>query len=129
MRIRLQQHNDMSDIKTALEKTSTMFDGNVKGTYELKTSLKDGRTDWLVRLSVHNSRGEGSAVSHSGRRTSSACWHVWGTFFENLPNGTVVYTRLKDAPFVTVGQDDLWNDYKVGSVYSYTYASQLCDCE
>ncbi len=45
---------------------------------------RDGRYTHTVTLKVHNSRGKGSRLGHSGRRTVSASWEAHRDFLTAL---------------------------------------------
>jgi hypothetical protein len=79
------------------------------------------------RLKVNNSKGIGSAFSHT-KHTGSACWHVHGHFFEELfkiiPGAKVISAKST----VTKGSGN-WEDYNIGSQADPLYASEACGCD
>ena len=68
-----------------------------------------------------------SAMSHSGRMTGSACWHVHGKFFDCL-------FKLRKDIFITSrgSRTDInggnWQDYNIGSQIHPLMASEACAC-
>ena len=83
-----------------------------------------------VRLKVKNSNEAGTLFSATmtrkdgePRRTSSACWHVHGYFFDALNPEAVIRTAgLKVRP------GDEWNDFNAGSLFYPCMQSERCDC-
>lgn len=81
-------------------------------------------------LKVLDSRGPGSAISASGRRTGSACWHVHGHFFDELfainPDAYVISRGVR----VDINGGN-WDDWVIHQSYKYgTFlCSELCDCQ
>jgi hypothetical protein len=114
----------LENVQQAIETINERYDGNVR--FEL-TRIEYGRkVDTVIGvLRVNDSKGKGARRSHSGRRTTSACLHAHGYFFDALPEGTPISTANAT---LTAGQD--WGniDPQVGSLYNPVYMSELCDC-
>ncbi len=127
-----------ADLDAALEKVNEKFGGNV--TY--KRIERTGNNRYQVTLTVKDSRGPGGRLGFPDyrtgkqRRIAAACWHVYGTFFDALPewvsycapvvegwNGNrenVVYRWRKPG--------DEWVDRNIGSVFAPLYYSEACNC-
>lgn len=116
------------DIDKALGVVNDEFDNNVRlNNYQQlsRTGLRH-----RVTLRVIDSKGEGAHISRhmepftgKSRRTTSACWHVHGRFFDALPYGTRITTRGK-----VVMAGDMWDDFNIGSIMYPIYASESCRC-
>jgi hypothetical protein len=100
------------------------FNGNIK----LKNWKEQGRR-LRFTLTVHDSRGPGSRISHTGRRIAAACWHAHGHLFDALfvinPRIWIQATRTRAAR-ITGGN---WQDRNIGSVAQPMLYSEACDCE
>jgi len=69
-------------IEKALDLTNRIFDDNIKW----NRFNQDSKNCFTVTLKVKDSSGKGALEGYSGNRTISACWHVWGTFFQIIFN-------------------------------------------
>lgn len=67
-------------IRQAITNTSAKFDNNIIANRFEQTTF----TVWEVTIKCVSSRGRGAKRGVSERRTSSCCWHAWGTFFDEL---------------------------------------------
>jgi len=117
-----------ADIDKALEAVNRVFGGNIR--IKNYCQLSGTGLRHRVTLRVIDSHGDGAHLSrymeafgHKARHTISACWHVHGKFFDNLPHRTKITSMGK----VTMA-GDLWNDFNVGSVLYPIYASDSCEC-
>ena len=130
----LVKHVTREQLEATLAKVNEQFDGNI---VFKRIQPARGHNRWNVTLTVLDSRGPGGRIGHSGRRISAACWHAYGTFFDNLPE----HARYV-AP-VVVGYDnwgrektkrqecqpgDPWQDWNIGSLMSPLYYSEACQC-
>ena len=66
-------------ISEAIEATSAKYDNNIKA-----NRFDAVRVTYEVTLKCKSSRGKGAKITPQGRHLISCCWHVWGTFFEEL---------------------------------------------
>ena len=112
------------DLDAALEHVNAQYGGNVAfKRIERIGRTRDGAEKWRVTLKTLSSRGPGSRVSASGRRTPAACWHVHGEFFDALPDGVVVESTLG-----TYRPGGYWQDRNIGSRMHAFMFSEACDC-
>lgn len=107
----------LDDLERALHSVNARFDGNVR----MIATLVNNNQDWKVDLKVFDCHGSGAPFRT--RATSQACWHVYGFFFDALPEYAVIVVQGRK-----VRPNDPWHDWKL-SQYRYPfYASQACDC-
>ena len=130
----LVKHVTREQLEATLAKVNEQFDGNLRFK---RIQPARGHNRWNVTLTVLDSRGPGGRIGHSGHRISAACWHAYGTFFDNLPE------QARYVVPVVVGYDrwgrettkrqerqpgDEWQDWNIGSVMSPLYYSEACQC-
>jgi hypothetical protein len=116
------------DIGKALEDTNIEFDSNIRfKRFDYAGKTRQGGDKWNVTLTVHDSRAKGGRRSRSGRRIAAACWHAYGTFRDNLPDGTEVISNTAKGRDVE-HPGDPWQDWNIGSDYYPFYYSDACDC-
>jgi len=121
------------DLSKALERLSKQYDNNIIwNNYE---RLGDKR--FRVTLRVVDSHGKGAKVNYNPftdkhRRSTSACFHVHGKFFDILlaiqPNAIIKTGRTKiykDEFGRTIGN---WEDWNIGSQMYPWYYSEACEC-
>ncbi len=125
----------LTQLYDALRAVNKEFAGNI--TFK-RIDFANGksRTRFNVTLTVKDSSGPGARRGYSGRRVNAACWHVYGTFLDNLPEDaraympTVVYEngrRVMKRRFKAPG--DEWEDWNIGSEWRPLYYSEACDCD
>jgi hypothetical protein len=113
----------VEDLKEALELTTKEFDNNV-----IFNRFPEARGNRLMfTLKVKDSSGEGARVSDSGRKMVSACWHVHGTFFDNLIKVNSE-AEIKSAQSIINSDGGNWRDWQAGSFVNPKMASELCNC-
>jgi len=119
------------DLQAALNIVNEHYGGNVQFLFCRPAGYTRGGSEkHNVRLRVLDRRGPGAqhglhrVKSGERRRTSAACWHVHGTFFDALPTGAEI--RLSQEGLHRPG--DPWRDRQVGSLFDPVYFSDLCDC-
>ena len=110
------------------DKTSGLYGGNVR----LEIRGTSGRA---IRcgLKVHSSKGDGAHRSWQGRRTVSACWHVWRDFlsalFSEYPDA-----RCKTAMADYRGQASFLDKFEmtgmknIGTWMQPVQAREACEC-
>ena len=134
------------DIQKALDLTNKEFDNNI----EFNNFQRLSDTRHRVTLRVKESHGKGARLASyqsalyrkkdcdifrmteddyqwglkHRRHLINACWHVHGTFFDNLPVGTKINTRGN----ITYAGDQ-WEDFNIGSQMFPYYMSEACECE
>lgn len=109
------------DVKDALNTVNLFFGDNIIFNRFDSTSA----TRHQVTLRVESSKGLGFKRGFSGRRTTSACWHVHGVFIDSLP----IKARIFSSPFNKwVKPGDCWNDKNIGSLMNPQKYSDACDC-
>ena len=112
---------NIQDIDKALRETNKLFHNNILFGQQQRT--KHRREVWSIRLRCRDSNGSGHRISYYGRRLISACWHVHKAFFDNLPEGTKINTKvLGRQVFYTGGE---YPDPELGY---RTRLSNLCHC-
>jgi len=123
----LKEYVTIGDIETALEKVNEKYEGNID-TY----GIEEKKYYYLTRLKTKNTEGKGASVSMLGRKTGSACWHVYRDFFKALPEETKVITTT--AGKIITG-DDYWEQRYYDPEFSVIAGlgiairhSQLCFC-
>jgi hypothetical protein len=120
----------------ALEQTNKEYDGNV--IYNEITSINQKGTRHRMTLRVKEAHGKGARLGfyqnpNTGNRRHliSACWHVHGTFFDNLLNiapeaeikaGTLTIYKTINGVF------NNWQDRNIGSQMNPFYFSEACEC-
>ena len=110
------------EILEALGMTQIEYPGLTLNRFD---SLNSRDNRYAVTLRMESSRDKGARRSHSGRRMVSACWHVHGTFMDNMPEGTEIVSLGRKCH---AGVDD-WYDWNAGSIMYPVYISELCDCQ
>jgi len=116
------------DIDHALDSVNQRYEGNIRlNNYQ---QLSGTGLRHRVTLRVNDSHGKGAHISRSmevfggkPRRTTSACWHVHGHFFDTLPYGTKITSggRVFNA-------GDMWSNFDVGPVMHPMVANESCNC-
>jgi hypothetical protein len=111
------------DIDKAIYETSRKFDGNV-----IPNRFEQKGKNFFVTLKVKDSHGKGARRGYTGRAMVQACWHVYGTFFDELfaANPAIVVVSLGKKITATGGN---WVDTDVGSIMVPLKYSQMCECE
>ncbi len=135
------------EIKSALVAVNDDYDNNV--IFNRFDCLNKKGTRFAVTLKTLDSRGKGSRRGfpifkgfdkppdwEKRRHLPSACWHVYGTFFD------VLLFINEDAVIVTSGSlanplpsneitkdGGNWQDWVIGTYNNYPYMmSEACDC-
>lgn len=99
------------------------YDGNV--IYNHEPEARGNALQFTIR--VRDSRAKGARTGHTGRRTTSACWHAHGNLFD------AVLELAPDARIVT-GATSItrdggnWEDRNIGSMIQPLYFSEACEC-
>ena len=121
-------HVHKDHLEHALHQVNKEFEDNV--IFAHCNALNKAGTRWCIRLRVKSSKGAGARLSRPSaffgrkqRRLTAACWHVYGTFYDNLPlNASIRAWGRKIIP------QDKWKDIDWGSVLEPCYLSELCKC-
>jgi len=110
------------EISQAIEATSARFNHNI----ESNRFEQDGKT-FFVTLKAKDSHGEGARIGFNGRALPNACWHVYGTFFDELfrANPSIVVVAMGRKITKDAGN---WVDSNIGSMMSPLYYSEACHC-
>ena len=94
---------------------------------------RNGADKYTLTITVKSSAGPGARRSPEGRRIAAACWHAHGALIDAMPDGVTVDTSTGAGGLRTVKPGDKWHDWRIndlpGSVWYYTWASSLCECE
>ncbi len=109
------------ELNKALEIVNKRYEGNIT-----LSAYPQGK-NFKVHLGYTNRKLKGVGRASSGRANGSACWHVYGWFFEVLldinPNATIktmIGKITKDC--------GNWHDIETGSTYTPSKMSENCDC-
>ena len=117
-----------ADLVTALAAVNVIFEDNIKfRRAEYISSSRGGGESWRVTLTVNSSRAPGSRVAvgyNAGRRIAAACWHVYGSYFDALPEQAIIV-----ASGALSRPGDRWVDRNIGSMYYPALYSDACDCD
>jgi hypothetical protein len=120
---------DQGDLDNALASVNEVFSGNVRfRRCDREGNSRGGGSTYRVTLTVNDSSAPGSRRSvgyNAGRRIAAACWHVYGMYFDSLPDQAVI---------VVSGQSpskpgDPWVDRNIGSMMYPVRYSEACLCE
>lgn len=109
-------------LQAALAEVNKKFAGNVKfNRFEMTN-----QTAAKVTLTVIDSRAPGGRIGLSGKQVCAACWHVYGTFIDEVIKADgKVFTNNQWIE----SHDQNWQDWNIGSQYRPLYYSEACDCE
>jgi len=122
VKIRFQRGTSMirhSVIQIAIDKTNMKFDNNIEA-----NRFDQVGNHYEVAIKCKSSRGKGAKHGYTGRRTTSCCWHVWGTFFDELFNLNPDIVITAQGNRITKGSGN-WVDREVGQ---YIRESTMCNC-
>ncbi len=123
------------DLYEALRLTNLSFKDNV--IWNRKPSKVGKRYRFTIKVKNSKESGAGRSATHIRKdgeryRLTSACWHVHGTFFDNLllvNENAVIGTTIGMHTHKISFQGGNWKDYERGSLYRGSIlASELCDC-
>ena len=109
---------------------NNIYDNNIE--IQRLDCLNNKGTRWAVRLKSKDCNAEGSRhgfstrVDGEYRRTSSACWHTHGNFFEALldMSNCKIYTGGNKV----TRDGGNWQDIQCGSMMYPMYMSEMCEC-
>jgi hypothetical protein len=110
-------------IKEALERTNKGFNGNV-----IFNRFEPKGKNFVVTLKVKSSKGYGARTGFTGRAMTSACWHVYGMFYQHIfeifPGAVIVSNGEK----ITQCHGN-WIDRNIGSIVQPLMYSDACHCK
>jgi hypothetical protein len=132
----------VNDLREALKHTNISFDKNV----EFKRAPEPRGKHLIFTLKVKDSKEAGHRLGFANaegkqRRMASACWHVHGTFFDELlninpeaiictgaGNKNQIYSDGKDknGDSNVIGN---WEDFNIGSMAHPMLFSEACECD
>ena len=133
------KHTRKEDLNKALELINEKYDNNIRWNREPEQLDKYGYK-WRFTLRVNSSKGKGAKLSYSYhnnvRRTSSACWHVHGDFFDTLLNlraSAIIETSSAQGLIkIYISEEGNivgnWKDRNIGSIMFPVYYSESCLC-
>lgn len=110
------------EIETALLNTNKKFEDNI-----IFNRFESKGKNFNVTLKVKNSKCPGARIGFSGRAMTAACWHVYGTFIEeilNLNNNAVIVSMGEK---ITINGGN-WVDKNIGSIMNPMLYSDACRC-
>lgn len=126
--IMLVRNVGLSDLESALAAVNAVFSDNVKfRRCDLEGGSRGGGSTYRVTLTIHDSSAPGSRKSAAGQRISAACYHVYGTFMDSLPDAATI-TVSNGGGQRTIKPGDSWEDWKISYWNGVKWASELCDC-
>ena len=124
------------EIEKALMNTNQYFNDNV-----IFNRFERVGKNFQVTLKVKNSKEPGHRRGFAfdpfpnivkGKRLASACWHVWGVFFDELidinNNAIIISACGRNGKQKIDKTGGNWQERDVGSQMSPMYLSDLCDC-
>jgi len=122
------------DLEKALISVNVMYSDNVEwNNFQHEGPSRGGGSNYRVTLKVKDSRGPGArygfvrTASGNRRRTTSACWHVHGFFFDALlsvnPNAVIMSRQKRIDRY-----GGNWEDANIGSGFDPLLFSDACDC-
>jgi len=123
-------------IDQALHMTNGLFDGNV-----IFNRFDATGKNFNVTLKVQNSKGLGARLGFpvydwatkcmikKGKHMSAACWHVYGTFFDNLLSLNENIEIVSNGVKITSINGMNWQDRNIGSQAFPLYYSEACECD
>jgi hypothetical protein len=119
-------HNvDIDDIERAFLAVNRVYSDNVTyKRFDWAGKNKDGNDKYNVALTVNDSAGPGGRRSPKGRRIAAACWHVFGVFYDSLPDQAVIVAWGRKF-----SAGDPWLDTRKGSPNRPSWYSDLCECD
>ena len=110
------------NLEAALQGTNTTFNNNV-----VFDRFEQKGKNFFVTLKVKDSHKAGARRGFAGKRMVAACWHVYGTFFDEVlkfnDNAVIVAMGKK----ITLGRGN-WEDKNIGSIAQPLMYSDACDC-
>ena len=118
------------DLQHALDAVNKKYGGNIK--FRNFDSVSKNRVRFT--LTVKNSGGKGARRSAKGQKTSAACWHVHGDFFDELIKANdaarvLVGARMVDGRAARIDKDGgNGQDWNIGSQAYPLMHSEACDC-
>lgn len=124
------KNTNQQEMKKALKMTNKKFNNNV-----IFNRFETKGKQFAFTLKVKDSKQAGHRLHlsygidglRSQKRSTSACWHVHGTFFDELfkinPNVIVVSRGKK----ISIDGGN-WEDDNIGSVMFPVYFSESCEC-
>ena len=116
------------DLSEALDKTNEGFEGNVQfRRCEHAGMTRQGTDKFTVTLTVFDSSAPGSRRSPTGRKIASACWHVYGTFMDALPEVAKIVSAYPTRHISSPG--DTWVDWPIRAGGYHIYMSDACECQ
>ncbi len=120
----------------ALEATNKEFKDNI--IYNEIVPINNKQTRFRMTLRVKDSHGKGARLGfyqnpNTGNRRHliNACWHVHGTYFDNLlkiaPESEIKAGELTIYKTIN-GTFNNWQDRNIGSIMNPLYFSEACEC-
>lgn len=131
------------DLNTALELTNKLFSGNIA--FKSLTYISKNRIRFTLKCVSFKEPGHRLHIKYDdpfgkcvqkNKRSSYACWHVHGYFFDMLfmvnPNakvksGSLIHAGVNKG-WITKDQGN-WEDTNIGSQMFPLYFSESCDCD
>lgn len=114
-----------AEIVRALENTNKLFNGNIVFNRFDTIPRRDGYK-FEVTLKVKDSKGTGARLGFTGRHMINACWHVYGTFFDECFKINPACKIKQCGQSVT--KDNNWTDKNIGSIMQPLLYSDACEC-
>ena len=119
-------------MENALKEINILFNDNV--VFNRFDVQENGNIQFTLK--VKNSKEAGARFSPNGRKLASACWHVYGEFFDALLNennsAVIISSYTKEPIKIYMENDEIvgnWQDWNAGNYYNPVKVSKLCLCE
>lgn len=131
----LAKNTTIEQLEKALQTINQRYDNNIYWNRAPEPIGKQIR----FTLRVKSSKGKGAKLSYSAysntRRTSSACWHVHGDFFDALLEIEPKAIITSKGNLLKIYRDNTgtiqgnWRDWNVGSIAFPVMYSESCLCD
>ena len=123
-------------IENALQETNKIFKDNI-----IFNRFDSTGKNFAVTLKTKDSHKEGSRLGFPeynwstkqiikpGKHMPIACWHAYGTFFDNLFKQNMNIEIVSNGEKITAYNNGNWNDRNIGSMVFPLMYSDACECD
>lgn len=137
------KNTSIPELNKALSIISQHYGNNIRWNREPEY-MPYGSKRIRFTLRVKSSKGPGAKISKcqeyfgkKARRTTAACWHVHGYFFEaliSINNNAIIQSSTSQGPIKIYMSESghivgNWQDWNIGSMMYPVYYSESCDCD
>ena len=123
-------------IERAMQETNKTFEDNI-----IFNRFDQTGKNFNVTLKTKDSHKKGSRLGFPqydyatkkiikpGKHMAVACWHVYGTFFDNLFKENLEIVIISNGEKITSTNGGNWNDRNIGSQVFPLLYSDACECD